>query len=402
MRYYLMNKNRKMLEFNIEISPLGESINTERVFTDKFPKGFNDISTWLNNRNYAKHKQHFKKWLSEWGIDTIQGFIDITHGLGINDCLWVKNIDSDLKWEEINLYSNQFSDIAQQTAFDSGLYGLKLSSTDIISPEFTSEGTAPKCWKNENGTIFLYKSKLSGAINFGLEANCEYISSEIARKIVGEESIKYDLVMFKDKLCSKSQLFTSEKYGYIPFYKYIDTNRYYNLSDVLRICTEMGYENECRKMILIDSITFNQDRHLGNFGFLVDNDTFEIKSFAPLFDYNSSMLCNALDEDIQNLDAFHKYEDEYMLGHKLGGKFFEIGSAILTPELLELIPKNIDFPIHEKYNLQTDRINHLTDILQENIQLITGRTYYQIKSLNIQPQLCKSRDNLQKEGDDKK
>ncbi len=378
--YYLMNKNKKLLEFQIEETPLGENIFEINSYSDIRPTGFNDINTWINNRNYAKHKQHFKKWLNEWGINTAKGFIETTHCLGINDCLWVKETNSNLSWDNINLYYNQFSDVAQQTAFESGLFGLQLSSTDIISPEFTSEGTAPKCWKNENGIINLYKASLSGASNYGLEANSEYISSVIARQIVQSDSIEYDLVMFKDKLCSKCQLFTSEKYGYIPFYKYLNVNRHYTLNDILKICTDMGYENECRKMILIDSLVFNQDRHLGNFGFLVNNDTFEIESFAPLFDYNSAMLCNALIDDISSVEAFRKYENEYMLGHKLGGKFSEVGKAIITPKLNSLIPKNIIFPKHEKYNLEGQRIEKLINILNDNISIITDTRYYYFSS----------------------
>lgn len=373
--YYFMNGNKKLLEFHIEATPLGETIEQIKSFSDIRPVGFTDIDTWLDKRNYAKHKEHFKKWLKEWKLDTTIGFIDITHGLGINDCLWVKSVESELTWEKVNLYQNQFTDVAQKTAFEAGLFGLQLSST---SPEFTSEGSAPKCWKNEDGHIYLYKSALSGASNFGLEANAEYIASEIARQIVGDESIPYDLEMFKGKLCSKCELFTNEAVGYVPFYKYIDVHKHYTINDILKICKNIGYEDEFRRMILIDSIVFNQDRHLGNFGFLVDNRTFEIKAFAPLFDYNISMLCNALLQDIDTVETFHKYEDEFQLGHKLGGRFSEVGKAILTPELKELIPRNIEFPYHDKYNLDETRIERLVDIMEEILRDITDLHYYRV------------------------
>ncbi len=157
------------------------------------------INTWLVNRNYAKHKQHFEQWIKEWGIDKLKGFVEITHALGINDCLWVKPESSNLKWEDVNLYQNEFTDVAQNTAFESGLYGLKLSSTDLRSPEFTSEGTAPKCWVKENDGIYLYKGALSGAANVVLEPYAEYLSADIARQIVHNDSISYDLAMFKNK-----------------------------------------------------------------------------------------------------------------------------------------------------------------------------------------------------------
>jgi hypothetical protein len=139
---------------------------------------------------------------------------------------------------------------------------------------------------------------------------------------------------------------------------------------VLEICAGMGYERECREMILTDSIVFNQDRHLGNFGFIVNNETFEIQGFAPLFDYNLSMLCNAMDDDLEN---FEHYEEEFQLGHKLGGKFSEVGNAILTPDLMDIIPRQLNFPIHDMYNMDMGRMEKIMDITEKNIHKILGR-----------------------------
>ena len=45
-----------------------------------------------------------------------------------------------------------------------------------------------------------------------------------------------------------------------------------------------------------DALILNTDRHLGNFGFLFDNQTMEVKTAAPIFDHNRSLLFD-LDED---------------------------------------------------------------------------------------------------------
>lgn len=390
--YLLMNKDEKLFSFCIDKSPLGEKIYITREFSDLKPIGFDDINTWLNRRNYAKHKTHFIKWLKEWNLDTTEGFIDVTHCLGINDTLWVKENGSSLLWQDVNLYDNQFIDVAQTTCFETGLNGLQLSSIDlsnIKSPEFTAEGSVPKCWKKEKEGIYLYKSQLSGSANSGLEANAEYISANIARQIVGNKSIPYALGMFKDKLCSKCKLFTSEKYGYVPFYKFFK-NKVYTIGEVINKCEELGYKEDAMKMFLVDSIIFNQDRHQGNFGFIVDNETFEIKEFAPLFDYNLSMLYAAMPEDIESLKAFHRYEDEYMVGHKLGGEFSEIGKALISENnaLKEIIPKDIKFPIHEKYNLDKTRTSKIIDIFEENLQIMTDKHFYK-----VEPALQVSRKN---------
>ena len=136
--YYLMNKDQKLLSFCVEKKIGSEICVQKKSYTDLRPKGFLDINDWIGQRNYAKQKEHLQKWLTAWHMDTVQGFIDVTHCLGLNDTLWVKAEDSDLTWDTVNLYKNEFSDVVEHTAFDKGLQGLKLQTT---SPEFTSEGT---------------------------------------------------------------------------------------------------------------------------------------------------------------------------------------------------------------------------------------------------------------------
>lgn len=376
--YYLMNKNERLIEFSVENGVLGEDIREIQSFSSVRPIGFTNVESWIQNRNYAKHKSHMKKWISTWGIDNTIGFLDITHALGINDCLWVKSKDSCLDWEHVNLYHNAFSDVAQKTAFDSGLFGLQLSPTDIVSPEFTSEGSCPKCWVIEDGKIVLYKAGLSGASNLGKEPYSEYLSSAIVKQSF-DNSIDYDLEIYNGKLCSKCELFTNENEGFVPFSKYLDANQGYTIKRILDLCTEMGYEKECRDMFLIDSIIFNQDRHVGNFGFIVDNDTFQIKRFAPLFDYNISMLGHATDDDLSN---YLQYEETYLVGHKLGGRFSDIGAAILTKEQKDRVKPVIDFPKHHKYNLDEDRITKIINVMNSNLKKIFNDGITQVKTID--------------------
>lgn len=365
MEYFLLNKNEKLLSFKTE-SRLGSVQVIEiKSFSTVRPQGFSDIASWIDKRDYAKHKDHFKKWLKEWGMDTVDGFISATHCLGLNDCLWVKPIDSPLLWENVNLYKNQFTDVAARTAFETGLFGLQLSST---SPEFTAEGTFPKFWKKENDTIRLYKAGMTGAANVGLEPYSEYMSSFVARKISKTPVVEYGLSLYKGKVCSFCSLFTNEEIGFVPAYKILDPSKKYTILDVIDVCKTLGFERECAEMFYIDSIVFNQDRHLGNFGFLINNETFEIVGFAPLFDFNISMLCNAMTQDLNNLD---KYFEEYLVGHKLGGTFVDVGQA-LAKEYGFSLPGTITLPVHEKYNLEQTRFNQIENIFENNIKVING------------------------------
>ena len=81
----------------------------------------------------------------------------------------------------------------------------------------------------------------------------------------------YELAKYKGRLCSKCRLFTSDRYGYLPASKLPDRDR---ILDDARFL----------EMFLFDAVIFNVDRHLGNFGYIVDNDTNEIVDVAPIFD----------------------------------------------------------------------------------------------------------------------
>lgn len=372
MKYYLMNKNKKLVSFETE-TQYGVTVATnEIILSNKLPVGYTNIGTWIENRNYAKHKDHMAAWLKEWGIDTIDGFLQITHALGLNDSLWIKPDNSELTWEQINLYQNEFSDIACTTAFENGLYGLQLSST---SPEFTADGSFPKCWIKDAKGIHILKQGLRGASNVGLEPYSEFISSNIGSKLF-DNVIAYDLVRYKGSLCSKCDLFTSETIGFVPLGKVVDANQYYTIPQLINFFEE--YDNvhkssfafKFRIMIVLDSIVFNHDRHLNNFGLLFNNESFEIIDFAPLFDFNFSFLCSLTMDDLKN---YRESLVRYNIGHKLGGDFCTVGKEIITDEIRALLPASIEIPKHPLYNMDADRINMLEDIFQENYKNIRNK-----------------------------
>lgn len=367
-----MNKNIKLVSFETDIQYGITVIQNEVNLSNTLPIGYSDISTWIENRNYAKHKEHMKTWLKEWGIDTTDGFLQITHALGVNDSFWVKSQESELAWEDVNLYNNEFTDIACTTAFETGLFGLQLSTT---TPEFTTDGTFPKCWIKDETGIHILKQGLSGAANVGLEPYCEYISSNIGNKLF-EDVVSYDLIRYKGKLCSKCALFTSEDIGYVSFGKTVNTNKFYTIPHLIKYFHDYdeihktNFGQRFRIMIVLDSIVFNQDRHLNNFGYLFDNDSVEIKAFAPLFDFNFSFLCSLTMEDLKDYrESLVKYD----IGHKLGGDFDIVGKEIITPEIRDMMPPTIEIPSHLHYNMDAERIHMLEDIFYENYANIRNR-----------------------------
>ncbi len=368
-KYYLMNKNRKLMMFDIEEDIATGEYECHEIekYCDKesFPPRFADIYTWINFRNNAKHKDHLKKWLKEWQIDNILGFIEVTHALSLNDSLWVKSCDSPLTWEKVNLYNNEFTDVVSKTAFDRGLKGLKLSTT---SPEFTSEGSFEKCWIREEDGIYLYKKSSSGFANAGLEAYSEFYATQFSSALCASY-VTYDLVKFKGSLVSKCRMFTTENEGFVPIYKYLDPEKIYRIKDVIAFLEPYGFSDDFRDMIVLDAVIFNPDRHFGNFGFIIDNDTNKVLRFAPVFDHNMAMLSRAMKEDLVPDSPYIA-----QMGHKINGDFIPVAKAIATDRMKTKLQelKDVELKLHDKYNLPKERTDFLEGAVRSQIRGILG------------------------------
>ncbi len=358
-KFYLMNKTRKLLMFEVVIEDGDyDCVERERYVGDnELPPRFTDIYTWVDNRNYAKHKEHLQKWLREWQIDNAKGFLEMTHALSLNDSLWVKPVESDLAWERMNLYDNEFTDVVSKTAFEKGLQGLKLSST---SPEFTSEGSFEKCWMREEDGVFLYKKGASGFANAGKEPYSEYYASQYSSALC-RSYVDYDLMMFKGALVSRCRMFTSADRGFVPIYKYLDGEKKYRFRDIIEFLKPYGFEKDFKRMIVLDAVIMNPDRHFGNFGFIVDNDTFEVLDFAPVFDHNMSMLARAMACDMEEIDSPYILE----LGHKLGPDFIPPARAFADDETRRILRELREQPLrlHPSYNPEKER----TDFLEKQV-----------------------------------
>jgi len=310
---------------------------TEVERTGKLPFGFDDINTWIDSRKSSKHNAHLQKIMRQMGCDDNEGFIRTTHAATINDTFWVKSDRESLTWEQVSLYSNQFTEAISRLAFEGvGLYVADFSST---SPELACEGSFRKCFRKEEqrgnfgSDIFIYKR--GNEYGAGLEPYCEMLASEIAAIISPENYVPYNTVLLHGKLASKCNLFTNEQYGYASFSKLMKAK---GLQDVFDYFESIGASQTFREMLVVDSLCFNQDRHAGNYGVLFNNDTLEITGMAPIFDLNLSMLPYVSMSDFENIgDKLFEYAPV------LGDDFTRIGQMAMNDTLRDRVKTICDF-----------------------------------------------------------
>lgn len=338
--YYLMNKDNVVLSFQAE-SKSGMT-NAVSFVSEKqegsVPYGYENITAWIESRKASKHNAHLKRIMERLKCADNEGFIRLTHAVGINDTFWIRNDEEDIVWSDVSLYRNQFSEVISRLAFEgTGLYFEGFSSS---SPELSCEGSFRKCFRKENirgefgSDIFLYKR--GGELGAGFEPYGEVLASEIA-KIISPSAVQYDLSRLHGKIASKCNIFTNENIGYASYAK-LRRQRTYTFRDVEDFFEKCGCEQSFREMLVVDSLCFNQDRHSGNYGVLYDNDTMNIVGMSPVFDLNLSML------PYVELAEFEYIGDKlYDYAPKLGDDFTEIGQMAMNDSIRDRLKDITDF-----------------------------------------------------------
>lgn len=359
-QFLLLNKDTPILQFESKYGMLGEVILEEtKYFEENKPIGFENIQDWLEHRRAPKHRKHIARLLHECGCDNLEGYIRVSYALNLNDTFWVKPVDSNKCWNEVSLYRNPFNELISHIAFEGGLYGEQFSTT---SPEFTTEGAFAKCWIREEDNINLVKGGSTGARNAGKEPHSEFYAAQIAN-IICKNNVGYKMATYRNKIVSKCQLFTSEKEGFIPVYKLIRSHP--QSDDLIKFYDSIGCLDDFRRMVVLDALIINDDRHLGNHGVLIDNDTQKILRMAPVFDHNQALLPYAEEEEFENISEYLK-----MKGPRIGADFNLAANAMLTPEIrADLINlKGFKFQKDGKYDLPDDRLKHLEELIEKQIE----------------------------------
>ena len=325
------------------------------------------LESWLRHRTIPKNRAYVDTILSSMGlsINRPMDVIRFSKGLSLNDCYWVTEEGFDGTFGAFNLYDNKFSRILGQIAFTG--YG---SGKGIISssPEFTTNGMLPKCWRRQNGNIRLYKGGTEGASNTGNEPYSEFYACQIAR-LLGFNAIDYSLTKWKERLCSFCDLFTSKNVSFIPVGRLVTTG---GMAAVRQFYEKLGprFTEALDEMIVFDAIIFNTDRHFGNFGFLVDSHSNQIIAPAPLFDHGNSLFSLAPLDAFDNLVSMRKYAKTLL--PRVYDDFASEAKVVITHKQRNALRKLLDFRFkrHPRYNLSNQRLGMIEKMLAERARIV--------------------------------
>ena len=343
MKCILMNKNQKIMLieynsynviskiyeiYNIEYAPLAV-FNASKNRSSSLTKTVND---WFRGRGIPSWRKDLEKLLDKLGVSSSDELLNKYYGLSLSDQYWLKGVNSAVKWENINFFTNDFEYEAYLDAsLDSSSKSIVSLDKNIFkSPNNTTDGMLQKGWIIESGKRVLvkgtYTSNKEEPIN-------EYLASQICKRL-GFDYCNYEVEWSdKTKLISKCNDFINENEELISAYDiYNSEKKPNNISDYefyIQILEKHNVPNARENMenlFILDYLMLNNDRHLKNFGIIRNVNTLKWEKLAPIFDTGESMQCD-------------KYTDEINFSSGKG-KFFSNTDKDYE-DILKIIGKNI-------------------------------------------------------------
>lgn len=269
---------------NPELLPLGGNIDSAM------------LKKWWQQRAVPVGQGKIQRILEQLGIATPQEYLVKNLGLSLTDHYWIKPLDMELGWEDINLFTNDFRDPVGDMQF--GIEAVQELPANAFSPSSSVQGELRKKWIIADGKRCLVKGNHGGNSQESLN---EVVATLLHKKQAKQPYVTYSTMRLGDnqQIYCVCESFTSDEIELIPAIDIVNSKKKDNSLSMYEhfIAVSMAHglvEGSVRSFleyqILTDFILTNTDRHLNNFGVLRDAKTLKFIGMAPIFDSGNSMF----------------------------------------------------------------------------------------------------------------
>jgi hypothetical protein len=256
------------------------------------------LNNWWRGRSIPTSSVNYMETRSLLPL-SIAELKDKNNGVSLSDQYWIKQEDSDLTWQEVNYFTNPFSDDVGKALFgEITEEQIKSADFSLMTPNATVNGNLLKRWKLSGTKRVLVKS--GSAKNIMQEPLNEYIATKLYERLLAKEDyVSYRLTEHDSYSICENMIGEDEEL--IPTWQVLN---YYDLPEdedlyenTVGCYRKLGLPEEATrlalaKMLVCDTIIANADRHLNNFGVIRDVNTLEVKRVAPLWDNGIALYCN--------------------------------------------------------------------------------------------------------------
>lgn len=396
MRYTLMNRNIKILDFeyqqeyqaflgvskvyDLTYAPLSLQYCHSKELAHSFYQ-------WFNDRKIPPMRDELQYLLKSLKYTNTTELMMRHYGLSLSDQYWFLPENEDILWEDINFFDNSYSshNFLEATFRYSDF---QLSSDYNISPNASTNGQLSKCWIQKNRKNILFKG--ANTI-YRFEAICEVIASRMC-EVLKVPYVEYQCLALSGTksrtLVSACPVMIQSHQEFIPAYHILQVRKkqithtsadYELYLDILNEHHVPHAREYVEKMNMLDFILANEDRHLGNFGVIRNLNTLKWESVCPIFDTGRSLNTNVsrkywLEEKTDMKFFTHDFVSSenvcrtfsIRISHQQINKMYELTG--LFQELLETYLEEL--PIHK------DDIYMLKKSFEKRIELFESIMYH--------------------------
>lgn len=373
--FILLHKNIPVLRFAMrgwEVEGVLDVYHEEHApigSMDRYGIEWKKFLEWFRSRSIPASRDHIHALLERLGMSDTGELLLRNYALSLYDQYWIRPEGEEVRWEEINFFENDFSEswgdrlLGEEVAGD-GAY------PDLRTPDNTSGGWLRKRWKIHNGKRYLYKG---GSAPYRQEPLNEHIATLLCQRL-GIRHISYDLVhghtglpysVCENHITPQTELVTARQMSTLSRRR--EGEDY--LQQYIRICHRVGIgdiEEEISRMLVVDYIMANRDRHWANFGVVRNADDLSFIGTFPIFDTGTSLWNDAAAPEIGNGEIAGQVlrcSLERHLDHVTDRDF-------LAPEELRTFPAEAEAVLASSSFVTGERAGRIADCLRERLRYL--------------------------------
>lgn len=286
-----------------------------------------NANMWLETRAIDSHRANsrlLKKALRLAERDDVSTVVHV-NGATITDNYWIREIGSNLTYDDIRFSDDYFSNLALKGTYNS--FNRAANSKRSKTPELTNVGSFEKCWKLHNGKWWMHK-----------KANHDEMFSELFVYEFGK-SLGMNMAIYErgDGVVKSLDFTDNAAVNFEPASTFMGDNEdYLDVIDALKNLCPQAIPDYI-KMIFLDTICANPDRHTNNFGLLRDIVNGEFLGLAPNFDNNMALIARGYPSKPTSNDLLIQFFNEVLAEYPEYCEYL----PVVTEEILCKVIENL-------------------------------------------------------------